>query len=51
MKCAHCFSTHVRILDSYETREVVVVQCLDCGKRSELDTENENVDMSDTPRV
>ncbi len=45
MQCAYCFSTHLRIIGSYETREVVVVHCLDCGRLSELDTENQNVEM------
>ncbi len=40
MKCAYCFSTRLHIIGSDETREVVTVQCLDCGKHSQLDTEN-----------
>lgn len=45
MQCACCFSIHLKIIDSYETREVVVC-CLDCGRFSELDTENQNVEMT-----
>ena len=40
LKCAQCYSTDVRIVDSYETRDVVVVECRSCGRQSELDTEN-----------
>ena len=40
VKCAYCYSTKVKIIKSYENRDVMVVQCLDCGKQSELDTEN-----------
>ena len=46
MQCAYCFSTHVQMIDSYETREVIVVCCLDCGRRSELDTENQHLDTN-----
>ncbi len=41
MKCAHCYSTDVWIVDSYEDRDVVVVRCRACSKCSELDTEHE----------
>lgn len=44
LKCAYCYSTKVKIVASYENREVIVVQCLNCGKQSELDAENENTD-------
>lgn len=49
VQCAYCFSTNVTIVDSYETREVVVITCLDCGKTSEIDAENFNVDTTDLP--
>ena len=42
-KCPYCYSTKTQIVDSYERRDVMVILCLQCGKRSELDTENENV--------
>jgi len=48
-KCAYCYSTNVTIVSSYETREVVVIKCLDCGKESEIDVENFNVDTEDLP--
>ncbi len=47
VKCAWCYSTNVTIVSSYETREVVVITCLDCGKTSEIDAENFNVDTED----
>lgn len=49
VKCDYCYSTHVTVVSSYETREVVVVQCLDCGKTSEVDVENFQVDTGDLP--
>mgnify|MGYP001590894195 FL=1 len=49
VKCGHCYSTNVSVVSSYETREVVVVQCLDCGKQSEIDVENFNVETTDLP--
>ena len=39
--CPHCSSTKVKIVDSYENRDVMVIRCLECGKESELDTEND----------
>lgn len=39
-KCPYCFSDRVTIVASARTRDVVVVRCLDCGRTSELDTEN-----------
>ena len=50
VKCAYCYSTNVTIVSSDETRELVVVQCVDCGKTSEVDTENFNVDTGDLPQ-
>ena len=50
-KCAYCYSTNVSIIGSYEDREVIVVQCYDCGKRSELDTENDHADAGPVSRV
>lgn len=50
VKCAHCYSTNVHIISSYETRQVVVIQCLDCAKTSEIDTENFVVDTGDLPQ-
>ena len=49
VKCAYCYSTNVTIVSSDETREVVMIQCLDCEKTSEIDTENFNVDTGDLP--
>lgn len=47
MKCGYCYSTHVSIVSSYETMDVVTVQCSDCGKTSEVDVENFQVDTDD----
>ena len=44
MQCAYCYSTRVAIRSAYETRQVAVIQCLDCGKTSEIDTENFNAE-------
>jgi len=49
VKCAYCFSTNVTVVSSYETRDVVVIKCLDCGKESAIDVENFNVDTGDLP--
>jgi hypothetical protein len=49
VKCGYCYSTNVSVVSSYETREAVVVQCLDCGKQSEIDVENFNVETTDLP--
>jgi len=43
----HGYSTNVTILSSYDTRQVVVIQCLDCGKTSDSDTEHGIVDTGD----
>jgi transcription elongation factor Elf1 len=48
-KCAYCFSTSVTIISSDQTREAALIQCLDCGKTSEIDTENFNVETGDLP--
>lgn len=40
-KCPYCFSTKVQIVDSYEMRDVMVIRCLNCGRQSEVDTEND----------
>ena len=45
-KCPYCSSTRVTILGSYDTRDVVVIQCLDCGRTAELDTEHETIPES-----
>ena len=50
VKCPYCFSTNVTVVNSYETREVAVITCLDCGKTAEIDVENFNVDVSDVPQ-
>ena len=49
VKCAYCFSTNVTVISSMETKDVIVVQCLDCSKTSEIDVENFNVDTGDLP--
>ena len=49
-KCAYCYSSNVTIVSSYETREVAIIKCLDCGKESEIDVENFNVDVDDLPQ-
>lgn len=49
VKCAYCYSTNVTVVSSYETRDVMVVHCVDCGKTSEIDTESFTVDTEDLP--
>ena len=49
VKCAHCFSRNVTIVSSDETRELITIQCFDCGKLSEVDTEQFLVDTGDLP--
>lgn len=49
VKCAYCFSMNVTIVSSEETKEAVIIRCLDCGKTSEIDVENFNVDTGDLP--
>lgn len=44
MKCAYCYSEQVHVISSYPTRDVMVIECLDCGKTSEVDVENIDVD-------
>ncbi len=44
LKCPHCFSSRVTIVSSDATRELVTIQCLDCGKRSDIDQEQFLVD-------
>lgn len=48
MKCAYCYSERVQVVSSYPMRDVTVIECLDCGKTSELDVENVDVD-TDVP--
>lgn len=50
VKCAYCFSTNVTIVSSEENKEAVIIKCLDCGKVSEIDVENFNVDTEDLPQ-
>lgn len=49
VKCAYCFSTQVTIVESDQTREVITVQCIDCGKQSDIDVESFIVDPDDLP--
>ncbi len=49
VKCAFCFSTNVTIVSSEETAQVISVYCLDCGKTSQVDVENFQVDTEDLP--
>ena len=51
LKCPYCFSTHVDIIDSYETRDVAVVQCYTCGRVAEIDTENAATQLNTNPHV
>ena len=50
VKCGYCYSSNVTVVSSYETRQVIVVKCLDCGETSEVDVENFNVDVGDLPQ-
>ena len=43
--CPSCHSRRIKIIGSYETRDVMVIQCLDCGTQSAFDTENEQTDV------
>lgn len=49
VKCAFCFSTNVTIVSAAETAQVISVRCLDCGKTSQVDVENFQVDTEDLP--
>ena len=49
VKCGYCYSTNVSVVSSYETRQVMVIRCLDCDKTSEVDVENFLVDTTDLP--
>ena len=51
VKCPYCFSTTVTVVSPSETREAIVIQCLDCGKAAEIDVENFNVDTGDLPEA
>ena len=48
LQCAYCFSTKVKRIAAYETREVTVIECRNCGRISEIDTENFVLPTSDT---
>lgn len=50
VKCSFCYSTNVTVVSSYETREVIVIKCLECGQTSDIDVENFNVDTDDLPQ-
>ncbi len=50
VRCPYCFSTNVTVVASDETRELVTVQCLTCGKAGEIDTEQFNVETGDLPQ-
>lgn len=47
IRCPLCSSSRVVIVDSEETREVITIRCLDCGRHSYLDTENDHTDPGD----
>ena len=49
VKCPYCFSLNVTIVSADATRELVTVQCLECGKASEIDREQFTVDTEDLP--
>ncbi len=49
VKCGHCSSTNVSTVSSDETRDIIVVQCFDCGKTSDVDVEKFQVDTDDLP--
>jgi transposase-like protein len=49
VKCPYCSSTNVTIVESYETRDVAVIRCLDCQRTAEIDTESFRVDTEDLP--
>ena len=45
--CPYCHSTKIKIVHSYANRDVMVIQCLNCGKESTFDTENEQTSIGD----
>ena len=51
LTCPYCHSSKVNIVDSYETRDVVVIKCLTCGRESPLDTEHEQIDTGRATKV
>ena len=46
-QCPYCSSTQVKIVHSEENRDVMVIQCLSCGRQSSADTENDQTDPGD----
>ncbi len=46
-KCPFCFSTDTEVIASETNKEAVMLQCHHCGKRSEIDVENPNIDLND----
>ena len=49
VKCPYCFSLNVTIVSADATRELVTLQCFECGKASEVDREHVDVDTEDLP--
>jgi len=49
VKCPHCFSLDVTIISADATRELVTIQCFECGKTAEVDREHLTVDTEDLP--
>ena len=47
VQCSYCYSTNVTIVSSDAMREIATIQCLACGKTSEIDTEQFRVDTDD----
>lgn len=50
VQCAYCLSTNVTVVSSEENKEAVTIKCLACGRESQIDVENFNVDLNDLPR-
>ena len=49
MQCPYCFSSHVTIVSSHETQDVIVIHCANCGKTAEIDVEHVPLDRDDIP--
>ena len=50
VKCPLCLSMNVTIVSSDETRELITIHCFACGKESEIDNEDFQVDTDDLPQ-
>ena len=49
VRCPQCDATQVTVVDSDETRDVVTIHCVSCGRTSEISGEQFHVDTGDLP--